>query len=999
MYKLLSFVFLMVFALAGKNVRAQPLNDDCDQAVLLSNVQNYCSAKAEFTNVAGTTSSVGAASCFSGGADVWFRFVATATDGTVTVRGDDPTDSGGSLQRPEVAIYTGVNCTSLTEVKCDASSVGSHVVSSHLGALVPGKTYYIRVQGNQGKEGTFQLCVTNYNPPFEPGQDCPVGSYLCSKTPFTVQKINGAGNNPNEVSPGSCLGTESSSTWFRWVAATSGTLTFTLIPTNAPDDLDFLVYELPNGVNDCSGKIVKRCMGAGAYGTNATSQPCYGATGLREGSNDVSEPAGCPSPNDNWLKPLDMVAGKAYALMVNNFSDSGAGFNIEFGGTGEFKGPDVDFMTNQPGDKACVGETFIVSDNSNYPTGTITSWEWTFGIGASTPTANGQGPYNIVYDSPGEKYISLVINTSEGCKSTIVKRIHVNACCDTYNAMTISENITNLDCYYDSDGVISVTTNTNAQPVSYNWDYGSNTTSTITGLPLGFYNVTITNSATCDTSFVYEITAPEKMEFDTTIVRPTCDGGTDGSLEIQTTGGGVAPYEYNFANTGFTSNNVFANIGNGYYDVVVRDANGCVENLDSIRVHELELLLNSNVVAIDTPKCAGSTDGRIYLGVLNGLPPYKYDFGSGFSSSNVLSNVGAGVYNVVVQDANLCRGDYQFTLPAYPPVTVDLDMIPASCYGLADGSASANAGGGVGDYSYLWSNQVDSSLNVNISSGTYMVTATDGNGCEKVGSIFVDEPNEVRVFDTGIEGVVCYGDETGTVGLDAAGGNSPYLFSIDTSAFQQDSVFINIAGGKHQIRVQDSNGCIGTDSISVPQPEELVVLAYGDTLVNLGFKVPLGAFVLPQGHEVKYQWIPGGDEFNEDTIANPILRPKNTGYYIVQVTDTSGCTAYDSVLVQVNYLKPVYGPTAFSPNGDGRNDFFTIFGGDAALKINHLQIYDRWGNLVYERKNLALGQESVGWDGRIRGKRADTGVYVWVAEVDFWDGTPVLVTGDVTLVR
>jgi len=361
--------------------------------------------------------------------------------------------------------------------------------------------------------------------------------------------------------------------------------------------------------------------------------------------------------------------------------------------------------------------------------------------------------------------------------------------------------------------------------------------------------------------------------------------------------------------------------------------------------------------------------------------------------------VGSGVYNVIVQDANLCHGVYQFELPDHPPMTVDLEMTPTSCFGLADGSASANAGGGVGDYGYHWSTQVDSSTTLNIPSGTYFVTATDGNGCEIIESIFVDEPGEVRVFDTGIVGVVCYGDKTGTVGLFAAGGNMPYLFSIDTSAFQQDTVFANISGGKHGVRVQDSRGCIGYDSISVPQPEQLIVLAYGDTLVNLGYKVPLGSVVLPQGRPVSYRWFPGGDEFSVDTISSPMLRPRNTGYYTVAVTDEDGCLAFDSVFVQVNYLKPVLGPTAFSPNGDGINDFFTLFAGDAALKINSFHIFDRWGNMVYHSKDVALGQESVGWNGLYRGKKADEGVFIWMAEIVFWDGKPVWVTGDVTLVR
>lgn len=973
---------------------AQPINDDCDGAIELLDVANWCSPKAAYTSINATPSGFGSATCFDGaGNDVWFRLTTIGSDLTILVRGNDSAAPGGTMTSPQVALYAGDCSGSISQLACKKALGGQNVVSLHKGGLGLGAEYLIRVQGGGVSTGTFELCVTNFNPPAEPGQDCVTAANLCDKSTFTVQKSNGGGNVPNEAA-GTCLdifgNTESSSTWLTWTAATTGSLTFTLSPTNEPDDLDFVVYEIPNG--NCAQKIDLLCNAAG----DSYPSICMGPTGLNTTSTDVSEGSGCFGGNDGWLRPLDMVAGKQYALLVNNYSNSGSGFTIDFGGAGAFKGPEVNFSSNQVDDKACLGDNFTFTDESTYPEGTIALWEWSFGVGSTPVSASTKGPHTVSYKSLGTKLVSLKITSAEGCEVTYVKQIEVLPCCETVNAMLIDTSVTNLGCYYKSDAAIDVNVTTNATPVSYVWDNG-HSTSEVSGLALGFYNVTITNAATCDTTFLVEITAPPKMEFDTLITQPTCNGGQDGVLEINSTGG-VPPYEYNFENAGFTANNTSPNLPIGAYSVVIRDSKGCTETLTDINVQELELLLNSNVLQVDTPSCFGFSDGRITLGVLNGLPPYQYDFGSGFTANNVLANIPSGNYTAMVQDANLCKGNYQFSISDHPAMTMVLTEGDASCFGLSDGSAFANVGGGVGHYAYRWSNQINSDENLDIPAGIYVITATDGNGCEKIDSIEVNEPAEINIYTTGTQDVVCFGDETGVVGVYAQGGSEPYLFSFDGGAFQQDTVFLNVMGGGHRIAVQDSKGCINQDSAFVPQPEELIVHAFGDTTVLLGFKINLSSFVLPQGRPVSYQWYPG-DEFSFDTIPNPILQPKNTAYYYVQVVDSNDCKAIDSVLVQVRLDKPVYAPNAFSPNGDGINDFFTLFGGPAAVNIQEFRVYDRWGDMVFSSGDLSLGQESVGWDGTYRGKKLETGIFIWEALVDFWDGKPVLLSGEVALIR
>lgn len=340
---------------------AQPQNDDCLGAIPIDQVNDWCSQVNAFSNVGATVSSDAAPSCFPPGPDnldVWFFFVATANTLNINVRGNITNATGGTMTNPQLAVYDGDCLNGLNELDCFSDAFNNNFAETFISGLLPGNVYYVRVSARFAGQGTFQLCLNNFNQPPDPSSDCPTGVILCDKNTFSVDYLLGGGANPNEILGASCIdpltcGTaaETSSAWYKWTCEQSGTLTFSLTPNNPDDDLDFLVYELPNGAEDCSGKIELRCMASGEN----TNEPienwinCTGATGLQFGDQDTGEACGCQDGNNNFVAPIDMVAGRSYALIVNNFSNSSSGFSISFGGTGTFLGPQVDF-TLSPAD-------------------------------------------------------------------------------------------------------------------------------------------------------------------------------------------------------------------------------------------------------------------------------------------------------------------------------------------------------------------------------------------------------------------------------------------------------------------------------------------------------------------------------------------------------------------------------------------------------------------------------------------------------------------------
>ncbi len=428
----LPFLFVLLFVCSAMSARSSaPGNDHCTKAMLLKNVTNFCSAPRQFTNFEATPGGPDPANCFpqyllgDTDNDVWFKFTAIASVVNIRVIGAIRTNPGGTLQYPQVALYRG-DCKELYEVGCISDGQGYNIVETFISNLVVGQNYFIRVDARNQKTGSFQLCVNNFNPVPSPSSDCSTAVVLCDKSGFAVPSMSTAGTNKSELPKGICVPEESQSAWYKWTCGNSGTLTFKLTPNKPSDDLDFVLFILPNGVTDCSMKIPVRCMAAGENlgAPYSNWMRCSGPTGLTDGSTDIVEDQGCDENNDSYLAPLRMEAGKSYALMVNNYQNTGNGFSVEFGGSGSLVGPVAHFTLSKL--TVATGEKLTIKNASTFAGG-IKNWEWNFGVDAKPQKAKGQGPHTVSYSSSGKKSITLSIQTDNGCKVTKLRNVEVTA--------------------------------------------------------------------------------------------------------------------------------------------------------------------------------------------------------------------------------------------------------------------------------------------------------------------------------------------------------------------------------------------------------------------------------------------------------------------------------------------------------------------------------------------------------------------------------------------
>lgn len=184
---------------------------------------------------------------------------------------------------------------------------------------------------------------------------------------------------------------------------------------------------------------------------------------------------------------------------------------------------------------------------------------------------------------------------------------------------------------------------------------------------------------------------------------------------------------------------------------------------------------------------------------------------------------------------------------------------------------------------------------------------------------------------------------------------------------------------------------------------ELLILPFWVSITPQWAPVKLGetlAIITTAGPstEIEWNWVPNTG-LNCDTCPNPIIRPEVTGYVRVFATDlNTGCMVSDSIYITISVCTQLYIPNVFAPDSDDNRLFF-IYSDDCIRKINYLEIYDRWGNLVYKIGQTAPDQTDAGWDGRIENQRARPGVYVYKTEFELVDGTRGQRYGTVSLVR
>ena len=330
------------------------------------------------------------------------------------------------------------------------------------------------------------------------------------------------------------------------------------------------------------------------------------------------------------------------------------------------------------------------------------------------------------------------------------------------------------------------------------------------------------------------------------------------------------------------------------------------------------------------------------------------------NSINIQPEPGTHNYTYEVVDNFGCTFYEEIEITATSYINPSPIIAQEECGGL-DGQIDLNISGGTPGYSVSWDSELTGETISDLSAGTYFYTITDGLGCEISGNETIQNIETGLTFDTEIFDDHC-DQAIGEITLTPTNGAYPYNYTWSHSDTNQDSTANNLLEGTYEIFILDNDGCEGNLSIDIDNidgptaffNQNFDTVTYVDGIVDfLNF-----SSAAAQTELISNQWSFGNGQFSN--LESPSHNFNQIGNYFVQLTVTDNFDCTDSYIREVVAVEDyfIWTPSAFTPNGDGKNDLYIPRFHNIIEESFEFFIYDKWGKLVYETTDI-----NTGWDG------------------------------------
>ena len=551
---------------------------------------------------------------------------------------------------------------------------------------------------------------------------------------------------------------------------------------------------------------------------------------------------------------------------------------------------------------------------------------------------------------------------------------------------------TNVACNGENSGQLIINATQGSPPYSIYINGSLVSTTEITDLAAGKYEVAVVDAKGCEIKTNYEISEPPAIEgIIVGVVQPDINKTTgSASLEVS---GGKEPYTIEWDN-GEEGRAAMA-LTPGLHTVTITDSSGCKA--------EAEVnIVKSAIYAIWEEKdnsCAEECKGEINIAILN----------ADGTETIAWSDGGTGT-----QRTGLCAGEYQWTITdgfgntkTSPVVTIstpeplklEVEVKGESCENKGDGEATVNINGGTPNYTIKWDG-VTGTETTSLSTGVHTLAITDANGCHTDTVVLLPVLSSANI-STEVKDAIC-----------ESGGE----LIIQTSASEIIDVLINgtkysidkeltirpLPPAMYKIEQQISDSCIVFKEEVIIENETFITGGSIQTEIEVkeGEQVTIDITGLEIGgrYAIKWEGVQQNNCEQTDAFGNCLKYvyvpdgPHEASAYILS---EQGCDSLITFNIKVLVDNDVFFPNVF---GVGNNNVFKPTDKTGKTKIEAFEIYDRWGNLVYIESGVEISALR-GWDGTFNGGRAEQGVYVYHLKTMDTTGTIKNKIGDVTLVR
>ncbi|MEZ5173263.1 MAG: PKD domain-containing protein [Bacteroidia bacterium] len=490
----------------------------------------------------------------------------------------------------------------------------------------------------------------------------------------------------------------------------------------------------------------------------------------------------------------------------------------------------------------------------------------------------------------------------------------------------------------------------------------------------GNYTVVLRDTNFCETDTIISLArqaGPQEISF--VVTDATCSL-PNAVIEVTNIVSGTQPFAFTI-NGNQTDSGTFPGLAPGAYTFGVTDANGC--SIDTIALTEAIPDVTMELFQTDPVTCEGYSDAALFADVITGTAPFNIVWSNGVSGI-INDSLGAGAYSAIVTDALGCSDTVSYTVLDPEPLVIDVIGPDYVCEG-NDIELQAIAAGGTGHLNIYWPEFGIMAETVNHHPGqseTYHASVTDDYGCHGLDSTYV----QLRLSPTGqIVPDITAGCAPVCVNLSWVPADSSNIVqfswnlagqSMSTSA--TPSICFESAGGQNvSVNLSDEYGCAASyEAENLVQVYPVPVARFSFSPNNADNFNPVIQFHDESENAVFWNWTFSDGSYTPEQ--NPEHEFPDTGSFsaCLKVSSNFGCEDYMCKKIEIDPYPTIYAPNAFTPNGDGTNDVFTI-------KMSYidrylLEIFDRWGELLYETTD-----QNAGWTGIYQGRLCQEDVYVW----------------------
>lgn len=516
--------------------------------------------------------------------------------------------------------------------------------------------------------------------------------------------------------------------------------------------------------------------------------------------------------------------------------------------------------------------------------------------GTATATPSGGSPgYTYSWNTTPVQ----TTQTATGlCAGTYVCTITDSHLCTTTQTVTItqpaaftsSQTSTNIMCNGVCNGSASMTTSGGNGSPTYSWNTTPvQTTSSISGLCAGTYIGTATDASGCTTTQTVTITQPTALTATTSSTPISCSTGCNGTATA-TASGGTAPYSYSWNTTPVQNTQTATGLCGGTYVCTITDSHTCT--ITQTVTLTAPSTLTSTQSHTDVT-CNGACNGTGTATASGGTGPYAYSWNTTpVQTTQTATGLCAGTYICTITDAQLCTTTQTVTITQPAAFTSSQSSTNILCNGACTGTATITGSGGTGSPTYSWNTtpaQTTSTATA-LCAGTYIGTATDGNGCTSTQTVTITQPPALTSSQTHTD-VTCNAACNGTATVSSAGGTGTPTYSWNTTPAQTTATASNLCAGVFICTVTDGNGCTSSQTVTITQPTALALSATTVSSTCGSANGSIDLTVTGGTTPYSYSWNTTPVQTTED-LTNILA-----GTYIVTVTDFANCTATLSVTV------------------------------------------------------------------------------------------------------